>query len=200
MPLLRRIRYGLWALVAVAAAAFIWLAANPGGPQSAATGGAGTIGAPFELTAEDGSVFSSTRLAGRPYAIFFGFTHCPDICPTSMLEITRAMTAAGERARDFTVLFVSVDPERDTPELLRLYTDSFDPRIIGLSGSPDAITAVARAWRVFWRKVPTGGDSYTMDHTAAIYLMDARGRLIGTISPGESTEAAAAKLQRLLGS
>ncbi|MBX9803700.1 MAG: SCO family protein [Caulobacteraceae bacterium] len=157
----------------------------------------GAIGGPFELTDETGQRFPSSRLDGKPFAIFFGFTQCPDVCPTSMLEMTRVMNDVGEMARDFRVYFVSVDPERDTPELLKDYTDSFDPRIIGLTGTADEIAAVTRAYRAFYRKVPTQ-NGYTMDHTASVYLMNRTGHLTSVISYGENHAAAVDKLRRLI--
>lgn len=157
----------------------------------------GDIGGPFELTDEDGRRFASSALAGKPFAIFFGFTQCPDVCPTSMLEMANVMNDLGDMARDFRVYFVSVDPERDTPDLLKAYTDSFDPRIIGLTGTADQIAEVARAYRAFYRRVPTE-HAYTMDHTATIYLMNAEGRLASTISYGEDHATAVDKVRRLI--
>jgi protein SCO1/2 len=157
----------------------------------------GNIGGPFELTDEDGRRFASSALAGKPFALFFGFTQCPDVCPTSMLEMANVMNDLGETARDFRVYFVSVDPERDTPDLLKAYTDSFDPRIIGLTGTPEEIAAVARAYRAHYRKVPTEA-GYTMDHTASIYLMSRAGRLTSVVSYGENHAVAVEKLRRLI--
>lgn len=182
------------AFATVLLAGAFWLLVSPGGSGRSQDV---PIGGPFELIAEDGSKLTDRDLVGRPFAIYFGFTYCPDVCPTSMLEMSGLLADLGGRATDFRVYFVSVDPERDTPEALRAYTDSFDPRIVGLTGSPAAIASIAAAYRVFYRKVPAG-TSYTMDHTATVYLMDARGRFFGTIAYQEPKASALAKLQRLL--
>ncbi len=189
----------LWAAVGVAASGLgLLLWQHREAPMSALVAQSyGAIGGPFELTDENGQRFPSSRLDGKPFAIFFGFTQCPDVCPTSMLEMTSVMNDLGEMARDFRVYFVSVDPDRDTPELLKDYTDSFDPRIIGLTGTADEIAAVTRAYRAFYRKVPTQ-NGYTMDHTASVYLMNRTGHLTSVISYGEDHAAAVDKLRRLI--
>ncbi|WP_296576152.1 SCO family protein [Phreatobacter sp.] len=196
---LRTVRMALWVAVLLALCGLgLLLWQNRGLPLPGSVEPSyGDIGGPFELTDEDGRRLSSASLAGKPFAIFFGFTQCPDVCPTSMLEMTHVMNGLGEMARDFRVYFVSVDPERDTPDLLKAYTDSFDPRIIGLTGTPEEIAAVARAYRAFYRKVPTEA-GYTMDHTATIYLMSAAGRLTSVISYGEAQIASVEKLRRLI--
>jgi protein SCO1/2 len=199
---LRKVRLGLWAAALAALGLWLWLTLDRAPIQSAGEPTTtitqkGAIGGPFTLTDDEGKPFSSTSLAGKPHVIFFGFTHCPDICPTAMMTLAGLMQEV-QAPPDFKVLFVTVDPQRDTPELLKLYTDSFDPRIIGLTGTEDEIAKVAKLYRAFYRKVPTGG-SYTMDHTAVIYLMDAKGELAGTLAHGEPEKTAAAKLRRLLG-
>ena len=200
MQRLRTLRLVLWALVVVALAGAGWLyweASRGPDTDRAPTGNTSSIGGPFELTDEDGNRFSSATLAGKPFAIFFGFTQCPDVCPTTMLEMANVMREIGEPARDFKVLFVTIDPERDKPDMLKAYTDSFDARIIGLTGTAEEIAAVTRAYRAVYRKVPTEG-GYTMDHTAIVYLMNARGQLTSTIAYGEPHDSAADKLKRLL--
>ena len=193
-----RIRTVAW-LTAVAAlgAAALLVFGTPSGTRTVSTGAA-SVGGPFELTSETGERFSSESLAGRPFAIYFGFTHCPDICPASMFKMAELLEAMGEDARDFPVLFVTVDPERDTPELLSLYTDSFDERIVGLTGTDEEIAEVARAYRAYFRRVPTEGDGYTMDHTAAIYLMNADGSFYGLLSHDERPDAARETMARFL--
>jgi protein SCO1/2 len=157
------------------------------------------IGAPFVLTSHDGTTFDSrTELAGRPYAIFFGFTNCPDICPTTLLDMTNQLSGLGPDGDRLKVLFVSVDPERDTPAHLARYLSSFDPRITGLTGPPGEIRKVAHAFRVRYRKVPSGND-YTMDHTASVFLFDAGGRFTATLDFQEPQAAQRAKLQALFG-
>src|SRR5262245_59128275 len=156
------------------------------------------IGGPFELTTHDGRRLSSAELKGTPFALFFGFTHCPDVCPTTMLELSNAIQALGPDADRMRFFFVSVDPERDTPEQLKLYLSNFDSRITGLVGTPDEIAAVAKAYRAIYQKVPTK-DGFTFNHTALVYLMGPDGRLAGTITYQENAEAQLKKLRRLLG-
>lgn len=156
------------------------------------------IGGPFELTAHDGRRLSSRDLAGKPFALFFGFTRCPDICPTTLLDLSHVIAALGPDAGGMRFLFVSVDPEHDTPELLRLYLSSFDPHLTGLTGTPDEIASVAKAYRAYYEKVPTS-DGYTMNHTAVVYLMGPDGRFSGTMRAEDSEAAQVAKLRTLLG-
>jgi protein SCO1/2 len=176
-----------------------WLFSQPGGALAPAGSLAQSgIGGEFTLTAADGSRVSTTGLKGKPYALYFGFTHCPDVCPTSMFEMAGILKEIGEPARNFRVYFVTVDPARDTPDLLREYTASFDERIVGLTGPEAEIDAVVKAWRAYYKKVPTGGDGYTMDHTALIYLMDGSNRLFEIIGHAEDRARSVAKLRRLL--
>jgi len=170
-------------------------------PPAAQRPDAVRIGGHFELTGEDGLRFSTSDLGGRPFAVFFGFTRCPDVCPTTMLEMATLLGDLGEAGGDLPVLFVSVDPARDTPDLLAAYTDSFHPGIVGLGGTEAEVAAVAAAYLAFHRKVPTGPgpEDYTMDHTASVYLMGGDADLVATIAFGEDRETALAKLRRLVG-
>ena len=197
---MRVIRIAAWVSVAafiLAAGAVYVLRPNLGAIPGQLPLAAG-IGGPFELTTHEGKRLSSAELAGTPFALFFGFTHCPDVCPTTMLELSNAMKALGADADRMRFLFVSVDPERDTPEQLKLYLSNFDPRITGLVGTPQEIAAVAKAYRAIYEKVPTK-DGYTYNHTALVYLMGRDGRLVGTINYQESVEAQLKKLRRLIG-
>jgi protein SCO1 len=200
IDLLRRIRLGAWIAVALSltAGGVYFLTARAPDLQRA-IGGAVRIGGPFELTAHTGRPFSERDLAGRPYAIFFGFTHCPDICPTTLLDMTNRLEELqgdGDRLR---VLFVSIDPERDTPAFLADYMKSFDRRIVALTGSPAQVAAIARAYRVIYEKVKGTGSDYTMNHTATVYLFDAKGDFSGTIAYQENERNQRAKLRRLVG-
>jgi protein SCO1/2 len=167
---------------------------RPGIRQSAIA----DIGGPFVLASSRGGTVDSRDLAGRPYAIFFGFTHCPEVCPTTLYEMSAALAKLGDDARDLRVFFVTVDPERDTAESLRDYVSNFDPRIEALVPTPEQLAPLASAFRVYYAKVPTSDGGYTMDHTAIVYLMGADGKLAGTISYGESAEMREAKLRKLL--
>ncbi|MCX5496266.1 SCO family protein [Kaistia dalseonensis] len=155
------------------------------------------IGGPIDLIAQDGKAFSNADLKGQPFAIFFGFTRCPNVCPTTLSDLTLDLDDLGPLADRMKVLFVSVDPERDNPASMKDYLSAFDPRIIGLSGTPEQIATLAKAYRVFYEKVPTPGGDYTMNHTASVYLMDADGKFTGTINFQEERSTQLAKLKRL---
>jgi protein SCO1/2 len=159
-----------------------------------------TPGPSFELTDHNGEPFSSTALAGKPYAVFFGFTHCPDVCPTTLLEVGNLLHALGDDAGRLRMVFVTVDPERDTPAQLRQYLGSFDPRIVGLTGSEQQIAAVAKGWGAFHNKIPEGDGTYTIVHSAYIYLMDRNNRLADTMGFQETEAEQLAKLRPLIGS
>ncbi|WP_404935252.1 SCO family protein [Nitratireductor sp. L15S-10] len=169
---------------------------TPGGRPG---GGSGTadIGGAFTLTGEDGETVTETDFLGKPTAVFFGFTFCPDVCPTTLFELSGLIEALGPDADRLNYAFVSVDWERDGPEELARYTSSFDDRIRGLSGTKEQIEAVTRAYRVYYKKVPTEGGEYTIDHTASVYLMDEDGGFVGTLSYGEAHDSMLEKLKRL---
>ncbi|CAH1656378.1 SCO family protein [Chelatococcus asaccharovorans] len=152
-----------------------------------------SVGGPFTLTSQDGRTVTEKDLRGAPFLVFFGFTHCPDVCPTTLFEASELLRAAGSQGDKLRILFVTVDPERDTPEVMKSYLSAFDPRIIGLSGSPEAIAAIVKSYKVYARKVPTS-DGYTMDHTAMVYLMDAKGRFVNGFDLKRAPDVAAKDL------
>jgi protein SCO1 len=154
------------------------------------------IGGPFQLTDQAGHTV--TDLQGRPTLIFFGFTHCPDICPTSLFEISEVLKALGKDADRVNAYFISVDPERDTSAAMKDYLSSFDPHLEGLTGNPDQIAKVLSVYRVYARKVPLKDGDYTMDHTALIYLMDRDGKFVSPFNLKRTPEEAAADLKRYL--
>ena len=157
-----------------------------------------TIGGPFRLTDQNGRTVSDQDLKGHPFLVFFGFTHCPDVCPTTLFEVSEILRSLGPDANGTRALFITVDPERDTPSVMKDYVSNFDPHVWGLTGDPAAIAAVAKAYRVYYKKVPLDGGGYTMDHTAIVYLMDRNGRLVAPFNLKRSAEAAAADLRRYL--
>jgi protein SCO1 len=177
-----------------------WLGAHVGSglstPAHAQT--RGSLGPTFELTDHNGKPFSSAALAGQPYAVFFGFTHCPDVCPTTLLEMSNNLHSLGADGDRLKIVFVTVDPERDTPEQLQLYLHSFDPRIIGLTGSEPQIAAVAKGWNAFHNKIPEGDGTYTVVHSAYVYLMDRGNRLVDTMGFLDSEADQVAKLKALI--
>ena len=182
----------LFGLVTLAAAFLLALGPNP------QPGGTASVGGPFRLVAQDGREVTNREFLGTPHLVFFGFTHCPDVCPTKLFEISEVLRAAGDKGRGLRALFISVDPERDTPDALKAYLSSFDERIVGLTGSPETVEAAVRAFKAFARKAPTKGGDYTMEHTSLVYLMDKRGEFVGSFNLSRPpTEAAQDLLHRL---
>ena len=159
---------------------------------------AAAIGGPFKLIDQNGQTVTERDLKGKPFLVFFGFTRCPDICPTTLFDVSEVLRALGKDADRVRALFITVDPERDTPAALKDYLSSFDPHLSGLTGDPDAVAAVAKAYRVYFKKVPLDQGGYTMDHTAIVYLMDKDGRFVSPFNLKRTTEAAAADLRRYL--
>jgi len=157
-----------------------------------------SIGGPFTLTDQNGKPVSERDLKGKPFLVFFGFTHCPDVCPTTLFEVSEVLRSLGPDADRTRALFITVDPERDTPAVMKDYLSSFDPHFSGLTGDPAAIAAVAKAYRVYYKKVPTEQDNYTMDHTAIVYLMDKAGHFVAPFNLKRPAEAAAADLRRYM--
>ncbi|KZD20796.1 SCO family protein [Tardiphaga robiniae] len=157
-----------------------------------------SIGGPFQLTDQSGQTVTEQSLKGKPTLIFFGFTHCPDICPTSLFEMSEVLRAMGKDADRINTYFVSVDPERDTAAIMKDYLTSFDPHLKGLTGAPDAVAKVISGYRVYAKKVPTKDGDYTMDHTALIYLMDRDGNFVAPFNIKRKPEEAVADLKRYL--
>jgi protein SCO1/2 len=163
-------------------------------PQDQADG----IGGSYALVSHDGRPVTEQTFRGKPHLVFFGFTHCPDVCPATLFNISEALRATGERGRDLRALFISVDPERDTPAVLKEYVSSFDERIVGLTGSQAQVDAAVKAFRSFARKAPGKDGDYTMEHTSYVYLMDKAGRFVGTFGVTRPPEQAAADLLKHL--
>lgn len=157
-----------------------------------------TVGGPFQLIDQNGRPFTDQSVKGKPFLVFFGFTHCPDVCPTALFEVSEIMRALGPDAARTTALFISVDPERDTPQVLKDYLSSFDPNLHGLTGDPTSIAAVAKDYRVYYKKVPLDGGDYTMDHTALVYLMDKQGRFVAPFNIKRPPAEAVADLRKYL--
>jgi protein SCO1 len=157
-----------------------------------------SVGGPFDLTDQDGKPFSDKDLKGKSFLVFFGFTHCPDVCPTTLFEISEVLRNLGPEADRTAALFISVDPERDTPEAMRSYLGSFDPHIHGLTGDAAAVAAVTKAYRVYYKKVPLDGGDYTMDHTAIVYLMDKDGRFVAPLNMRRTVADTVADLRKYL--
>ena len=200
MTALRAIRYAAWGMTAVLGLVVAFLLLTP--EPRPGEGGAGRIGGSFQLAQATGGTLDSTSLRGKPFGLFFGFTQCPDICPGTLTDMTALMDELDKgplaaRAKDFRILFVTVDPERDTPEILANYLSAFDGRIVGLVPTVDQLVTVAKQHAAFYQKVQTSS-GYTMNHTSAVYLFDSTGQFAGTIDIKESRENQKAKVERLL--
>ena len=191
-PRARRLALPLLALAVgiVALGTAVYVTLLPRGASSVSVGG------PFALTAGNGSTLTDRDLRGAPYLVFFGFTHCPDVCPTKLFQLSEMFRAMGDKGRNVRALFITVDPERDTPELMKTYVASFDDRITGLTGNREAIDAVVRAFRAYAKKVPTKDGDYTMEHTSLVYLMGKDGQFIGSFNVDRPPEEAAKDLLR----
>lgn len=181
------------ASLAIGLLATLWLVGGWSGATAPAA-----IGGPFALSDTDGARVTDAALKGRPTLIFFGFTHCPDVCPTSLFEISEVLRAMGADADKVNAYFVSVDPQRDTPAAMKDYLSSFDPHLKGLTGTPEEVARVIAGYRVYARKVPLKDGDYTMDHTALVYLMDRDGRFVAPFNLKRTPQEAAADLRRYL--
>lgn len=181
------------ASLAVGLLVTLWLLGGFGGVTAPAA-----IGGPFQLTDQSGQTVTDKNLQGKPTIIFFGFTHCPDICPTALFEMSEVLRAMGPDAAKMNAYFVSVDPDRDTAKAMKDYLSSFDPNLKGLTGTPEQIAKVISAYRVYAKKIPLKDGDYTMDHTALIYLMDRNGKFVRPFDLKRTPEEAAAELKRYL--
>lgn len=179
------------AAVVVLGLAALWIVTSPEKPRAALIGGA------FALEDGEGKTISDQTLRGRPFLVYFGYTHCPDVCPTELARISDILTKMGDKA--IPALFITVDPERDTPKIMQDYVSSFDSRIVGLSGSPQAIEAAEKAFRVYARKGQAQADGdYSMDHSSVIYLMDKSGAFVEAFNAERPPEEGAKDLERFL--
>ncbi|QFU14743.1 SCO family protein [Microvirga thermotolerans] len=203
---LRIVRWVTWGLVALVifvgtgiAIGWLrteWLGQRP--PTVVTTTGTPAVGGPFSLVNHRGERVTQDTFKGKPTAYFFGFTHCPEVCPTTLFEMSQHLKDLGPDADRLNVVFVTVDPERDTPELLKTYMESFDPRIVALTGTPEEIASAAKSFRIAYRKVPTEGGNYTMEHTASVIVTDAKGELVTLIDYHEEAPSALAKFRRAI--
>ncbi|MCP1198934.1 SCO family protein [Notoacmeibacter sp. MSK16QG-6] len=196
---MRTVRIISWAavslLIAAIAGALIYQSIFGGSDRSMIADT--KMGAPFELIDHNGEVITEKALEGQPSAVFFGFTHCPEVCPTTLYEMATWFDALGEEGKNIRAFFITVDPERDTPDVMKSYVENFTDRITGITGDPEKVEQLKKAWRVYSKRVPLEDGDYTMDHTASVMLVDAEGRFKGTIAYGESADTAMEKLRRL---
>ena len=156
-----------------------------------------SIGGPFTLVDDSGATVTEKTLAGKPYAMYFGYTFCPDVCPTTLLDLSRWIQKLGSDADKLNYVFVTVDPERDTVQSIHAYLSSFDKHIRGYTGTPAEIAQIAKEYHVYYKKIPTDDDSYAMDHSAIIYLMGRDGKFVAVIPYQEDDASATGKLKNL---
>ncbi len=159
--------------------------------------GSQPFGAPFTLVDGKNQPITEAAFRGHPSAVFFGFTHCPEVCPTTLAEMDGWLKELGDEGKAVRAYFVSVDPERDTPEIMDAYVSNVSDRITPITGQPNEIASVVKSFGIYARKVPLEGGDYTMDHTASVLLLGADGDFEGTIAYGENGASAVAKLKRL---
>jgi protein SCO1/2 len=180
----------LLGLIGLGVAAFLLLSQQQGAPSF-------EIGGPFHLTSDNGREVTDANFKGEPFLVFFGYTHCPDTCPTVLFQISQILKATNDDKR-IKVLFITVDPERDTAAAMKNYLSSFDPGIVGLTGTRQEIDAVEKAYRVYAKKEPGHGSDYAMDHTAVVYLMDKQGHFVSAFNLDRTPQVAAKDLDTYL--
>jgi protein SCO1/2 len=169
----------------------VWL----GGAENASP----AVGGPFTLTDQNGATRSDSDFRGKVMLIYFGYTYCPDACPTTLNAISQTLDIIGNQASKVQPIFISVDPQRDTVGQLKSYAANFHPGILYLTGAPDTLKQVESEYRIYVAKVPqSGSDDYLIDHTSLIYVMGTNGRYVGTIPAGLPPKVMAATLQRYL--
>lgn len=189
LPLL--IALCVFAAIGIGLAVFLTGNGQPGTQPSA-------VGGPFTMTSDnDGRTVTDADFKGQPFLVFFGYTHCPDVCPTELAQIAQVMKVLGPDTK-IKVLFVTVDPERDTPKVMKDYVANFDPRIIALSGTEEQTRAMEKAYRVYAKKVPAKNGDYAMDHTAIVYVMDKDGRFVSALNLDRPAKVAADELKKYL--
>lgn len=197
---MKNLRIALWVAVVVLASVLGWLTMKMTESKQQMT--EGPYGVPFQLVAQNGQPITEKAFQGKPSALFFGFTHCPEVCPTTLFELSGWMKTVDPDGKKMQAYFITVDPERDSPELLGQYISNVSDRITGISGDPAKVAEVIKGFRVYAKKIPVdekdpNGD-YTMDHTASVFLLDAKGRFSGTIAYGENPDIAVKKIENLI--
>ena len=159
------------------------------------------VGGPFQLEDQSGKAVTDADMKGKPFLVFFGFTHCPDICPTTLFDMSQLMKELGPDADRTGALFITVDPKRDTPAVVQQYAAAFGPSIEGLTGTPEEIATVAKEYRVYYavHRTGPGANDYSMDHSSVLYLMDPNGRFVAPVRADQSGDEIAANLKKLMG-
>jgi len=184
--------------VILGAAVFLGLGHRDSPRGAAGTLLASAIGGPFRLVDQDGKTVTDADLKGKWSLVYFGYTHCPDACPTALNDIAIALEELGPKRTAVRPVFITVDPERDTPEVLKAYVTAFDAPILALTGTPEEVAQAAKGYRVFYAKHPEAGGDYSMDHSSVIYVMDPEGRFTASFTHQSSPEELAERLKKLL--
>lgn len=176
----------------------VYTLSRPAGNGNIVTSGQAQVGGPFSLTDTSGARVTEKTLLGKPSILFFGFTYCPEVCPTTLYEMSTMLQKMGDDADRINAVFISVDPDRDTPQVMKEYLQAFDPHIRGFTGTPAETRTIAKAYRVYYKKVPVEGGDYTVDHTALVYLFDADGKFVSPLNLKQDPEKAAEPILALL--
>jgi protein SCO1/2 len=186
-------------LVILGTGAFLALALREGPRGVAGTALASAIGGPFQLVDQSGRTVTDADLKGKWSLVYFGYTHCPDACPTALNDISIALSELGPKRDAVRPVFITVDPERDTPEALKAYVTSFDAPILALTGTAEQVAKAAKGYRVYYAKHPEAGGDYSMDHSSVIYVMDPEGRFTASFTHESAPEQISERLKKLLG-
>jgi len=196
---LRSLRLTLWGLVAMALvlAGLLWTL-HLQAPRDMALGPGVSLVKPYRMVDHRGRTVDERSFLGKPTAWFFGFTHCPDVCPTTLMTMTTLLKDLGPDADRLNVVFVTVDPERDTQQVMAEYLTSFDPRIVALIGTTEQLAAMAKTFYVTYRKQLLESGGYTMDHSATVLITNRNGRLVGTLDPHDQPSAMLVKARRIV--
>jgi len=184
--------------VILGAGAFLALSLHETPRGAAGTLLASAIGGPFRLVDQDGKTVTDADLKGKWSLVYFGYTHCPDACPTALNDIAIALDELGSKRSAVRPVFITVDPERDTPEVLKAYVTAFDAPILALTGTPEEVAQAAKGYRVYYAKHPEAGGDYSMDHSSVIYVMDPEGRFTASFTHQSAPEEIAERLKKLL--
>lgn len=202
MTNLRKIQIVLWLLVVAAGLGAAALASGvvplPGAAPIRVEQSMASVSGPFRLTTHKGQTFTEADLRGKPFLVFFGFANCPDVCPTTLNELSSRFESIGHDADKLTALLITVDPDRDTQDALAQYMEAFDSRLIALRGNADETAAIIKSYKAYVKKVSQQNGDYTMDHAAIVYMMDVHGRFVGTLDPHEGETVQLTKLRRLV--
>ena len=184
--------------VILGAGAFLALSLHETPRGASGTLLASAIGGPFRLVDPDGKTVTDADLKGKWSLVYFGYTHCPDACPTALNDIAIALDELGSKRSAVRPVFITVDPERDTPEVLKAYVTAFDAPILALTGTPEEVAQAAKGYRVYYAKHPEAGGDYSMDHSSVIYVMDPEGRFTASFTHQSAPEEIAERLKKLL--